>query len=112
MEVEYMASSEAGRHASWLSAFLRELRVTPNADEPIEIRINNTAAMQFTHDLKFHDRGKHIRRRYHCIKGLIRNKEVILSYIPNAKMLANSLTKPLSRNVFESHVRRMRLRRI
>jgi len=112
MEAEYVASSEAGRHASWLSAFLRELGVTVQADEPVEIRIDNTAAIQFAHDPKFHDRGKHIRRRYHYIRGLIRDKEVILSYIPSAEMLADPLTKPLSRNVFESHVRRMGLRRI
>ena len=107
-----MASSEAGRHASWLSVFLQELGVTAQANESIKICINKTAAMQFAYDPKFHGRGKHIRMRYHFIRGLVKDKEVILLYIPSAEMLANPLTKPLSRNVFESHVRCKRLCRI
>lgn len=62
MEVEYVTNSEVGRHVSWLSAFRQELGITAQADEHVKIRIDNMAMMQFTHNPKFLDRVKHIRK--------------------------------------------------
>jgi len=67
MEVEYVACCLATQEAIWLRSFLQDLNLTPRVDDPVEIMRNNTAAIQFARDPKFHRKTKHIKRRYHFV---------------------------------------------
>ena len=49
---------------------------------------DNTAAIQFAKDLKFHRKTKHIKRRYHFVRDDIKENEVVIKYISTSKMLA------------------------
>jgi len=53
-EGEYIACSIATQEAIWLRSFLQDLNLTPNVDDPIELLCDNTAAIQFAKDSKFH----------------------------------------------------------
>jgi len=50
--------------------FLQDLRLTPKVDDPVELMCDNTTAIQFAKDPKFHRKTKHIKRRYHFFKML------------------------------------------
>jgi hypothetical protein len=45
-----------------------------------------------------HERSKHIDIRYHFTREKVETKEVLVEYLPTEKMLADILTKGLSRD--------------
>ena len=67
MEAEYVACCLATQEAIWLRSFLQDLRLTPKVDDPVELMCDNTVAIQFAKDPKFHRKTKHIKRRYHFV---------------------------------------------
>ena len=73
---------------------------------------DNQAAIAFTKDPKFHNRTKHIDTRYNFVRDIISKKEVIVQYISTHNMIADHLTKPISRDVYLAHVKSLGLRRI
>ncbi|XP_074271684.1 secreted RxLR effector protein 161-like [Silene latifolia] len=111
MEAEYVVVSLVVQEAMWLRCFLRDLKLTPKVDEPVEMFCDNTAAIQFAQDPKFHKKTKHIKRRYHFVRDAIKNKEIAIKYISTNKMIADPLTKPIARDVFRAHVRSLGLER-
>ena len=80
-------------------------------DEPVEIFSGSIAAMEYVHDSKYHGRTKHIDIRFHYIREMIRLGEVILRHISTTRMVADPLTKPIARDMFQTHVRSLGLRR-
>ena len=84
--------------------FLQHLNLTPKVDDPIELLCDNIAAIQFTKNPKFHRKTKHIKRRYHFVRDAIKTKEIVIKYISTNKMIANSLTKPIPKDAFKSHM--------
>ena len=73
---------------------------------------DNTAAIQFAKDPKFHRKTKHIKRRYDFVRDTIKEKEVTIKYISTSKMLADPLTKPIPIDVIKAHVMSLGLRRL
>ena len=69
MEAEYVACSVATQEAIWLRSFLQYLNLTPKIDDPVEQLCDNTVAIQFAKDPKFHQKTKHIKRRYHFVRN-------------------------------------------
>jgi len=43
----------------WLRNLLQDLNLTPRVDDPVELWCDNTAAIQYAKDPKFHKKGKH-----------------------------------------------------
>ena len=112
MEAEYVACSLATQEAMWLRSFLQDLNLTPKTDDPVEMLCDNTAAIQFAKDPKFHRKTKHIKRRYHFVRDAIKTKEIAIKYIPTNKMIADPLTKPIPRDAFKAHVLNLGVRRV
>ncbi|KAL0281833.1 UNVERIFIED_CONTAM: Retrovirus-related Pol polyprotein from transposon TNT 1-94 [Sesamum angustifolium] len=112
MEAEYVACTSAVQEAIWLRRFLKSLRIFANVDDAVVIYCDNTAAIAYAKDPKYHGRTKHIDTRYHFIRDSIVQGEVVLRHIPTNDMIANPFTKPLSRDAFHRHVSSMGLRRI
>jgi len=73
---------------------------------------NNTVAIQFAKDSKFHRKNKHIKRHYRFEQDAIKTKEIAIKYIPTYKMSADLLTKPIPRDAFKSHMLSLGLRRV
>jgi len=73
---------------------------------------DNTAAIQFAKDPKFHRKTKHIKRRYHFVRDAIKEKEVVIKYISTSKMLADPLTKPIPRDAFKARAMSLGLHRL
>ncbi|KAK2987598.1 hypothetical protein RJ640_004113 [Escallonia rubra] len=111
MESEYVACLAVVQEAGWLRSFLQSLGVTAHADEGVTVHCDNTVALDFVKDPKYHGNAKHIGFRYHFIRTLVAQGEVSMKHIPTGRMVADPLTKPIARDVFLSHIRSMGLRR-
>ncbi|KAK2982640.1 hypothetical protein RJ640_007327 [Escallonia rubra] len=83
----------------------RLLGVTAHRDEAVAVHCENTVALDFVKDPKYHGKAKHISLRYHFIRTLVAQEEVSMKHIPTGRMVADPLTKPIARDVFLSHIR-------
>ena len=68
MEAEYVAASEAVKEAIWFCNFLRDLEVIPNLEQPMIIYCDNSGAVANSKELRSHQRGKHIERKFYLIR--------------------------------------------
>ena len=68
--------------------------------------------MLFRSDPKYHGNAKHIELRYHYIRDMVSQGEVILQHISTGSMVADPLTKTIARDLFFSHVKTIGLCRI
>ena len=107
-----MTCSAAVQEAVWLRRFLQRLGVTAHAEDAILLYSDSTSALAYAKDLKYHGKAKHIELRYHYIRDMVSQGEAILQDISTSSMVADPLTKPITRDVFFSHTKSMRLRRI
>ncbi|KAK2978828.1 hypothetical protein RJ640_024811 [Escallonia rubra] len=80
------------------------LGVTAHADEAVAVYCDNTVALDFVKDPKYHGKAKHIGLRYHFIRTLVAQGEVSMKHIPTGRMVADPLTKPIARD-YPSHLR-------
>lgn len=93
-EAEFVALSEASQEALWLKRLLTDLgenlpNVTMNED--------NQSCLKMLDSEKFSNRTKHIATRFHFAKDLKQTGAIKYNYCPTELMLADLLTKPLSR---------------
>ncbi|KAK2970052.1 hypothetical protein RJ640_008913 [Escallonia rubra] len=77
----------------------KALGVKAHADGAVTVHCNNTAALDFVKDPKYHGKAKHIGLRYHFIRTLVAQGEVTMKHIPTGRMVADPLTKPIARDV-------------
>ena len=107
-----MACAVAVQEAVWLKRFLQCLGITTHFEEAVTLYFDSTAALAYAKDPKYHGKSKHIEVKYHFIRDTVARGEVIMKHISTRSMVTDPLTKPLSRNVFQSHVGSMGLRRM
>uniref|UniRef100_A0A2N9HTH1 Integrase catalytic domain-containing protein n=1 Tax=Fagus sylvatica TaxID=28930 RepID=A0A2N9HTH1_FAGSY len=108
MESEYVACSAAVQEAVWLRRFLQRLGVTAHAEDVVLLYSDSTSALAYAKDPKYHGKAKHIELRYHYIRDMVSQGEVILQHISTGSMVADPLTKPIARDLFFSHTKSMR----
>ena len=63
---------------------------------------DNTTAIQFTKDPKFHQKTNQMKRCYHFVRQAIKTKEIAIKYIPTKKMIGDPSTKLIPRDVISS----------
>ena len=71
-----------------------------HAGNAVIIYSDNTAALAYAKDPKYHGKSKHIEIRYHYIREMVTQGEVKLRHISTGSMVANPLTKPIGKEVF------------
>lgn len=87
-----MALSEAGKEAVFLSKFLYE--VLYNRYVPT-LFIDNQAAQKLALNPVFHNRTKHIDIRYHFVRNLVSENQLLLEHKATGEMVADVFTKSL-----------------
>ena len=88
------------------------LGVTAHAKDAVLLFSDSTLALAYAKDPKYHGKAKHIEFRYHYIRDMVSQWEVILQHISTSSMVADPLTKPIARDLFFSHTKSMGLHRI
>ena len=65
------------------------------------IKEDNQGAIALSKNPKYHPRTKHIDIKCHFIRDKVAKKEIVLDYCPTEQMLADLLTKPLGKTLFQ-----------
>ena len=107
-----MACAAAMQEAVWLKRFLQRQGITAHSEEAVTLYPDNTAALVYAKDPKYHGKSKHIEIKYHFNRDTVARGEVVMKHISTGSMVANPLTKPIARDVFQSHVGSKGLRRM
>ena len=96
-EAEYIAASTACTQALWLARLLGDL---VQDTRTVQLLVDSKSALALAKNPVFHERGKHIRLRYHFIRSCVEEGSIEASYINTTDQLADLLTKPLGRIKF------------
>ena len=97
-EAEYVALSYATQEAVWFRKLLSDLGEPPLL---VTIMEDNQGAIAIAKNPILHARTKYIDIRYHYIHEAVQNEVIKLQYCPSQEMIADILTKPLSKGQFE-----------
>ena len=97
-EAEIMAASEAAKEAIYLSRFLGELGL-PQVD-PVEMGMDNQAAIAISYNPEMHSRTKHIDRRHFFVRECVENMQLRVPFVGTADNAADFFTKPLAAKAF------------
>lgn len=103
-EAEYMALSSAGKQALWMRQFLTDInRISYIGTNKYTFRVyeDNQGAIKLVNNPHIHERSKHIDVAAHFIRELVEFKKIKLRYIRTDRMIADGLTKPLTKDPFE-----------
>lgn len=98
-EAEYISLSTATQDAIWLISLLSE--IDSSFKKPIRLMEDNQSAIAIAKNPVYHSRTKHIDVRYHYTRETIKEGTIDLSYCPSNEMVADILTKPLSKEILE-----------
>jgi hypothetical protein len=97
-EAEYIVASTASTQALYLVRVLGDL--LDRDAGAVELRVDNKSALALAKNLIFHEWSKHIRVRYHFIRGCLEKGSFKAFYINTKDQLVDLLTKPLGRIKF------------
>ena len=98
-EAEYIALSTTSQEAVWLRRLLQN--VLKKQDNPTVVYEDNQGTIELTKNPKFHNRTKHIDVSYHFVREQVDNKVISVKYCRTEDMLADVMTKGLSKVQFE-----------
>jgi hypothetical protein len=97
-EAEYIAASTTCTQALWFARLLGDL--LGRDTRAVELKVDSKSALALAKNPVFHEQSKHIRVRYHFIRGCFDEGSIKASYINTNDQLADLLTKPLGRIKF------------
>jgi len=95
---EYIALHNASHEAVFLRQLLSGVGLSPHLPTPLYC--DNDAASQLTEDHIWHPHVKHIRLKYHYIRELVADRELVVQRVRSSENTSDILTKPLSRSDF------------
>ena len=100
-QAEYIGQEHATRELMWILQFLRDIGFPP-AQVP-KLYGDNQSAQSLARNPNQHKRTKHFDVKHHFIREQLQRKTMRLIYCPSQKNIADIMTKPLSKQVFEQH---------
>ena len=92
-EAEIIAGSEASKEAIYLRRFLEELGL--GDQRPLELGMDNQAAIAIAYNPELHSRTKHIDRRHFFIRECVENLQLRVPFVSTVDNMADFFTKPL-----------------
>ena len=98
-EAEYVAATAAACQAVWMRRMLRSLCY--EQVKGTTIYCDNSLSIEFSKNSVFHKRTKHIDAKYHYIRELVNNGEIVLQHCRTEELFVDILTKPLGQKSFE-----------
>ena len=103
-EAEYMALSQAAQEAiamSYLYSDINTCDVNQNDKHTILLYEDNQGAIAMANNPTHYAKTKHIHIRYHFVREQVEMHTITVQYIDTNLMLADALTKSLTRDTFE-----------
>lgn len=93
-EAEYMALSATLCEVLWLKQLMNELNCRQRV---VKIWCDNTSTIRLTETEAYRPRTKHIDIRFHRIREHVENGDIEVKFMPTKQMVADSLTKSVSK---------------
>ena len=87
----------ASNEGVWMKEFISDLGIIPSASGPMKNFCDNTGAIAFAKESRFHKRTKHIKRRFNSIRDQVKEGDIEICKIHTYLNVADPLTKPLPR---------------
>ena len=109
-EAEYIAACEAAKEGVWIRNFLDDLGIFPASVKLLDLYCDNSGAIAQAKEPMNHHKVRHIDRKYHLIRTIIKSGDVELCKIHMDENIADPLTKLLPQPKHEGHVRAMGIR--
>ncbi|KAL6287822.1 hypothetical protein ACE6H2_012212 [Prunus campanulata] len=103
-EAEYVSAAEATSQAIWLRFVLEDFGEEQAA--ATTVFCDNTSAIAMARNPVFHQRSKHIKRKFHFIRDAIQEGVIELLYCKGEEQVADIFTKALPKDRF-SYLRSM-----
>jgi hypothetical protein len=94
-EAEYMASSQSTKEAIWLRKLLADVGFVQQ--DATAIICDNQGCIALPKNPTYHSRRKHIDVQHHFIREKLESGEISLKYYPMEDMVADVLTKALTK---------------
>ena len=83
---------------------MNELGVVPNVVHPMTLYCDNSGAIAQAKEPRFHQRSKHILRRFHLIREIVDRGDVKICKVHTDNNIADPLTKPLAQQKHDGHI--------
>ena len=99
-EAEYMAGCQAAKEAVWLRALLKDLGY--QQQDATVLYGDNQGCLALARNPTLHARTKHIEMRHHFIRERIESCKIKQVYCPTEDMVADVLTKAITREKHEA----------
>ena len=93
-EAEIVAASEAAKEAIYLDRLHAELGFK-GSKEPIQLDLDNKAAIDSSYNPENHSRTKHIDRRHYFVRELVEEGRLVVPFVSTTDNYADFFTKPL-----------------
>lgn len=97
-EVEYVSASEATAQAIWLRFVLDDFGEMQADATPLFC--DNMSAISMAKNPVFHQKTRHINRRYHFIRESMNEGLINMKFCPSEEQLADIFTKALPKERF------------
>jgi hypothetical protein len=113
-ESEYISMSITAKQGQWIAQVLRDMgypQYVAKNGVTVETRGDNQGALALIKNPHLHERSKHIDIAHHHIRDLHEKNRIHIEYVNTEDMVADGLTKPLSKPGFKKFVRMVGLRR-
>ena len=102
-KAKYVALTHSTKQALWLCYLMHDISMFNSGDPPTtELFSDNTAAIAIAREACFHGWSRHISTHFHFVHKHVEDGTFNITHVPTAKMLANRLTKPLTRQPHET----------
>eukprot|EP00253_Pinus_taeda_P016157 PITA_16157 len=98
-KAEYVAATAATCQLVWMRRMLR--RLCQEQTKGTVIFCDNSSTIALSKKYVFHKRTKHINTKFHYIRELVNNGEIVLKHCRTQEQVADILTKPLGQKSFE-----------
>ena len=83
--------------------FIIDLGVVPSELESMELHCDNNGAIAQSKEPRYHQKNKHVRRKYHIIRQFVNEGDIRMCKIHTDLNVADLLTKPLTLAKHEQH---------
>ncbi|GKC15632.1 hypothetical protein Tco_1012414 [Tanacetum coccineum] len=102
--IRVLVAAEASMEAVWMRKFIDGLGdVVPSNKRPMEMLYENEPAIAIAADPGILKGARHFQRKYHYIREVIQEREIILKKVHTDDNVADPFTKPMSFNTHYEH---------
>jgi hypothetical protein len=108
-EAELLGLSETGKQLQWWQRLLNNLAFTPSHHLTIDCDNERTISLLTSEDVAFETKLRHVDIHHHWLRQEVRAGRIMVRWVATASMVADGLTKLLSRQKHENFVRLLRM---